>query len=425
MELAVNELRLGGQRKFVGTVHDITERKQAEAQREGLQAQLVQAQKMEAIGHLTGGIAHDFNNMLGAILGYAELLKQLNTTPAVSAKQGKYLDEILIAGNRAKELIAQMMAFSRRSPQSQDDAAPATALQPVVKEVVRLLRASIPSSIEVDYRLEDDTLKTRAQPVQLHQILLNLAINARDAIGEYGRIDITAGKRVVTGICDSCHASFRGEYVVLSVQDTGKGIPAHIRPRMFDPFFTTKDVGKGSGMGLAVVHGVVHAHGGHITVASGTGTTLRICLPQAADTEAGALPVPAIDVSGGDLSGVRVVVVDDESSMVAMLAELLEMHGARVAAYTQSAEALAAFEREPHSMDLVITDATMPELSGLDLASAMLSRRPALPIILCTGYSERVSPEIAKQHGIAGFMHKPVHTRQLVAAAARLARREP
>lgn len=405
--------------RSLGMVHDITETKRTEIEREKLQAQLLQSQKMESIGLLTGGIAHDFNNMLGAILGYAELIKQTTSpTPDPENHTPKYVDEILTAGNRAKELIAQMLLFSRLSPDTREGDAPTTPLKPVAKEVVHMLRSSIPSSIEVSFDIDNADLQARILPVHLHQILLNLVINARDAIGEYGRIDVALSQTLATGTCNACHATFDGEYVELSVHDSGKGIPDHSLNKVFDPFFTTKAVGKGSGMGLSVVHGIVHALGGHVTVESvpNQGTTIRVLLPavSAESVETAKVVAPLMELADSALSGLRIMVVDDEQAIASMLQELLNMHGAIVSAYNQPHEALTAFLSDPGGFDLVITDETMPGLTGLDMARDMLKMQPDLPVILCTGYSEQVNADIARKNGIAAFMHKPLEINALL-----------
>ena len=400
-------------------IHDITDRKRSELEREKLQAQLMQSQKMEAIGHLTGGIAHDFNNMLGIILGYAGMLKNRNAKQAASSTHGTYIDEILIAGNRAKELISQMMVFSRLSPQTERTEAPTTLLQPVVKEIIQLLHSSIPSTINVNYLIEDETLKARIEPVQLHQILLNLAINARDAIGKYGRIYLTVGRRTfVDTICNSCHKDISGEYVVLSVDDTGQGIADEALPRLFEPFFTTKKAGEGTGMGLSMVHGVVHNLGGHILVNSRKeqGTTISILLPivELDGMNSAENNIQNFDVMEGALSNVRIMVVDDEQGISFMLNELLTTCGAQVTVFNRPNDAISAFQQNPRDVDLVITDETMPEVSGLDMAKAMISQRPGLPVILCTGYGDHVNADIAKRHGISGFVYKPLEIHDLL-----------
>ncbi len=412
VELRV-QLMQGEPPLFMAIVQDITEKKRAESEQMRLQTQLLQSQKMESIGHLAGGIAHDFNNMLGAMLGYTELIKQVSTGES-QKRVHKYSDEILAAGNRAKELIAQMLMFS--SPQADSQEVHVTSLQPALKEVVYLLRASIPSSIEIHYHIEEAELSARIQPVHLHQILMNLLINARDAIGDHGRIDVRLSSRTLSGICASCHASFSGDYVQLSVKDSGSGISGQQLSKIFDPFFTTKEVGKGTGMGLSVVHGIVHALCGHVAVVSevGKGTTFQLLLPK--ETTAGmqeqVIAVP--DVVDKLLSGLSIMVVDDEHAMSSMLYELLSMHGAQVTVYNLPMEALKAFVYNPNGIDLVITDEAMPDISGFDLAKAMLHEKPNLPILLCTGYSEHVNADIARQNGIAGFMVKPVETLKLL-----------
>ena len=414
----------------VGLVHDITDQKQAENEQQKLLAQLVQAQKMEAIGHLTGGIAHDFNNMLGAILGYAYLLGLFTEENIDINLQKSYVDEILIAGNRAKELIAQMLIFSRLRPESEDATAPTVMLQPIVKEIMQLLRISFPSTIDVSYQLESEDLKVRVQPVQLHQILMNLAINARDASSSgYGRIELRVDKRETSGICSSCHEYFDGEYVVLNVMDKGDGITEEILSKIFDPFFTTKEVGKGSGMGLSVVHGMVHTHGGHVVATSDPdqGTSFQILLipapevsegPEKTDTN---LTYRTDDSIFKELS---IMVVDDEQSIAMMLQQLLEIHGAQVIRFSDPEQALTAFKNDPHAIDLVITDETMPKLSGLDMSRIMLEQRPDLLVFLCTGYSDTLNDDVVKKYGITKLLYKPVHHEKLIEEIAELTRRQ-
>lgn len=398
-------------------LYDITYRKRIEAEREKLHAQLLQSQKMESIGHLTGGIAHDFNNMLGAILGYAELIQHINpaTGPAHDRLE-KYVREIFAAGGRAKELISQMLIFSRLSPETDSAEAPVTLLQPIVKEVVKLLRSSIPRTIEVNALIDSPELRARIRPIHLHQILLNLAINSRDAIEGYGHIDIRVRELPDSGVCSACHSAFNGEHVAISVGDNGSGIQEHVRHRIFDPFFTTKDINKGTGMGLSVVHGIVHAVGGHITVSSesGRGTEVKVLLPAITPQQTTANVRVKIKPSHRTLSGRRIMVVDDEPTIGAMLNDFLSIHDGDVSVYNLPLEALAAFTQNPHGVDLVITDETMPGLSGLDMAKSMLAIRPDLPVILCTGYSDRVDAEIARKNGIAAFMTKPLELTQLL-----------
>lgn len=417
VEIFMRAFRIGTADMVYAASRDLTDRKATEIERQNLQNQLQQAQKMESIGHLTGGIAHDFNNILGAILGYAELLRQMGMANSPEERNQRYVSEIYTAGLRAKELISQMLMFSRLTPEVPNGDIPVTLLQPVVKEVVHLLRSSIPSTVEVNFHRDMDSLRARVHPVQLHQILLNLTINARDAIDEYGRIDIYIKRHATNGVCHSCHQPFSGDFVEITVTDNGRGIPSHVLPKIFDPFYTTKEVGKGTGMGLSVVHGILHATGGHVLVEStvGTGTIMKVYLPAAApdNTEPDAL-VEQAAAQHTPLSGMHIMVVDDEQSMAGMLEEMLRLQGADVTAFTRPAQALAAFERTPRNFDLVITDETMPELSGLDMARSMRHIRPDQPVILCTGFSERVDEALAMQNGIAAFLYKPIDIHALL-----------
>jgi PAS domain S-box-containing protein len=405
--------------RIVGTMQIINERKQNEAKSAELREQLNQAVKMEAVGHLTAGIAHDFNNILGAMLGYVELSQGLlkNNQMISPEKLDRYLSMIRASGSRAKELIAQMLTFSRlRQGGAEQTQAPVALLTPIVKEVVSLLRSSIPRTVDLNYQIETEGLKTKIQPVHLHQIILNLGINARDAMGEYGKINITlAVQRSDNSICTACNNEFSGDYINITVKDTGSGIPAHILNKIFEPFFTTKEVGMGTGMGLSVVHGLVHALGGHILVDSnaGTGTAISILLPQ--ELELDALTEDAgEDNVVGNIKGAMIMVVDDEQAMATMLHEFLSVYGAYVVSFTDPLVALEAFAQNSGSIDLVITDETMPGMSGMHMSQAMLKLKPGLPVILCTGYSENATALGAEGIGIAAFFRKPLKMNELV-----------
>ncbi|MBI3188361.1 MAG: PAS domain S-box protein, partial [Gammaproteobacteria bacterium] len=268
---------------LLSSAEDITELKQAEQDAKLLRDQLIQATKMEAVGHLTAGIAHDFNNILGAIMGYTELSKQVMGSDRADNLE-RYLNEILKGSYRAKELVSQMLTFSRLSPDTQNSNSPVTLLSPVIKEVISLLRSTIPSTIELSCEIEDPEIKAHIQAVHLHQIILNLSINARDAMDEYGSIHIRLEQTVIPRrVCASCRHPFHGEFARITIRDSGTGIPDEIVKNIFDPFFTTKGVGKGTGMGLSVVHGLVHAAGGHIEIETrpGMGTEIAILLPLA------------------------------------------------------------------------------------------------------------------------------------------------
>jgi signal transduction histidine kinase/CheY-like chemotaxis protein len=399
-----------------GIAADITERKQTEAATHALRDQLLQATKMEAVGHLTAGIAHDFNNMLGAMMGYTEIAQKVVAAGQVQ-NVDRYLGEILNAGQRAKELIAQMLTFSRTQTDTSKMEVPVTLVTPVIKEVVAMLRSSIPSSIDLNYQTSDPDLKARIQPVNLHQIILNLTVNARDAMGEYGRIDIKTSKHTVLDqLCASCQQAFSGNFIKISVTDTGSGIDGHLLQNIFTPFFTTKEVGKGTGMGLSVVHGLVHTLGGHIEVESTLkkGSKFSIWLPEAASEQATENLGDILENTGGTLAGIRIMIVDDEISMGTILKEFLTMQGALTSVFNSPVAALEAFEEHPDQVDIVITDETMPGLTGMHLAELMLKQRPDLPIILCTGYSEHASPALAEKIGLAGFFHKPLKLNELL-----------
>ncbi|MDH5553081.1 MAG: ATP-binding protein, partial [Nitrosomonas sp.] len=238
-----------------------------------------QAQKMEAIGQLTGGIAHDFNNILAAVLGYCQLAIRL-TEKNPDEKLNKYLCEIKKGGERARELVSQLLSFSRKKGRDTSDHS-LTAVAPIISEVTAMLSSIIPSSIEVHENISTETPDIAVDPVQLHQAILNLCINARDAMNGKGELTITVSHENTNMICSSCHHSFHGSYVSIGVKDSGSGIPDSIKDKLFEPFFTTKDIGKGSGMGLAMVHGIVHNHHGHLTVESeeNIGTTFKLHFP--------------------------------------------------------------------------------------------------------------------------------------------------
>lgn len=390
---------------------DVSERFVNEQEQRTLENQLRQAQKMELIGHLTGGIAHDFNNILAAMLGYAELAAMEQETQRIPRLSG-YLDQILQAGIRAKELVAQLLTFSQR----RETASKAISPGPIVNEVAKLMRATMPSSILIDVRVADDLPPVLISPVQLHQVVMNLCVNARDAVAGKGVVKLAAEQVAVDDIltCESCHHPFAGHYLMISVGDSGMGIAAENLGRIFDPFFTTKPVGKGSGLGLSVLHGIVHSAGGHISVltAPEAGTEFRVYLPpqppDAHPKEAADSPtLPSRTLRG------RVMVVDDEASIVGFMTSLLKSFGCEVTGFTDANEALAVFEADPLGIDMVITDQTMPGWSGIRLASTMLVTRPDIPIVIVTGNNHPISIETAYNIGIRRILSKPVPVRVL------------
>jgi len=400
---------------LLAMIRDVTERKQAEEERARLEAQLRQAQKMEAIGHLTGGIAHDFNNILTSILGYIVLGAERQNDLG-DAKLGKYLEQAQRAAQRARDLIQQMLTFSR----GQRGERRALSLAPLVKESVKLLRSSLPATIELETELAADVPAVLSDPVQLEQVLLNLCINARDAMTGSGRIRV--GVRVVDSadcVCASCRQKVTGRFVELFVADAGMGIPPDVQDRMFEPFFTTKEVGRGSGMGLAMVHGIVHDHGGHIVVdtAPGRGTTFRLRFAPVEDARSAVRATqaePPPRQPRPQLSG-RVLVVDDEEMVGDFMAEMLATWGLDVTVKRNPIEAEVWYAHDPSRVDLVITDQTMPRLTGIELARRLTGVRPNLPVILYTGYSDAVSDETMARSGICALLKKPVDTSKLLA----------
>ncbi len=393
-------------------------------EREHLQNQLLQARKMEAVGQLSGGIAHDFNNMLSSILGYAGLaLDRPNGLP--DSKLDEYLDEVIRAGERARDLVGQMLSFSR----IRKGEAGCSELKPIINETIKMLRFTLPASIALDIVLDDEPLTVNIDPVQLQQIIMNLSINARDGMCNKGRLSIAVRRISPTEDsfrleCQSCRKTvLPGDYIELSVKDSGGGIDQELLERIFDPFFTTKDIGKGTGMGLAVVHGIVHEVGGHILVESvqDEGTTFKLLLPPSAEVVRE--PAPAAftyaDVREG-VAAARILVVDDEPSVAGFLKELLSVAGYEAVLARDGAEALEIFQQQSGCFDLVITDQTMPNLTGAELAHRLLALSPDLPVILCTGYSEDVDETQAREIGIQGYLLKPVPSHALLKRIAEL-----
>ena len=396
---------------LIGAIIDITERNRTEEEKKSLQKQLIQAQKMEAIGTLAGGIAHDFNNILGVIIGFAEIAGDCIPPDSIAVE---YLNKVQIAGHRAATLVKQILAFSR---QVNIERIP---LQPshTVKEVLKLLRPSLPSTITIKQEIDSSSSAILADPTQLHQILMNLCTNAFHAMEQTG-----GTLEIILKDCELSSDALKNErevqpgtFVLLSVGDTGSGIGSAIRGKIFDPYFTTKEIGKGTGMGLSIVHGIVSSYGGFLTCESesGKGTIFRVFIPALEKTiESEAKPVE-VAPSGTE----RILIIDDEMMLVELGKTMLERLGYEVTAMTSSMEALAIFQNRPDLFDAVITDQTMPGMTGMDLARQMLQLRPDLPIILCTGYSSLVNQEQAKIEGIKGFVDKPM-TQHVIATLLR------
>lgn len=376
------------------------------AERKRLEEQLLQARKMEAIGTLAGGIAHDFNNILAAIIGYTELA--LYDLPQESAPE-RNLQAVLSAGKRAKGLVQQILTFSRRTRHEREP----VWLHLLVKEALTLLRASLPTTIEIRQQLDQQAGPVLADATEMHQVLLNLCANAEYAMRETGGIlEVQVESVEVDAVFAANHPPLcPGPYVRLTVRDSGPGIAPEILACIFEPFFTTKAVGQGTGMGLAVVHGIVTSHGGTITVQStpGTSTTFAVSLPQTDATATGDSHAEESIAPGGG----RVLFVDDEEALAYLGQAMLMRLGYDVVISTSGVEALEVFRTIPQRFDVVVTDQTMPHMTGERLAMELRRIRPDIPIILCTGFSHVMSMEKAQALGIDRLLMKPLGIQEL------------
>ena len=391
--------------RVVFNSHDITAAR-------NLEEQLLQAQKMEAIGTLAGGIAHDFNNMLAGILGSAELVRE-DLGPNHPSQE--YVQSIMTAAHRARELVQQILSFSRRR-ESEKRVLP---LQPIVGECIKLLRSTIPAMVKITHYIEPHCPPVLADPTQIHQVIMNICTNAWHALPETGgHMDFTLRSAEVDAAMAARHGQLRpGLYARLVVTDNGHGMDAATRERIFEPFFTTKPATKGSGLGLSVVHGIIKSHSGAILVESepGRGTTFQIYLPAArlAARKESSQPAPAIPHGHGE----RILFVDDEPIVGRSTEELLKRLGYAVTRCGQSEEALARFRQAPQDFDLIITDWAMPGMSGTELVSAMKEVRPDIPMLLVSGFVGALVEETAKMMGIGEVLVKPVNPELLAQAA--------
>ena len=390
----------------IETLEDITESKQTDEERKKLEAQLMQAQKMEALGTLAGGIAHDFNNILSAIIAYAEGGKHI--VPDTD-KVRKNIDEILKVSSRARDLVKQILAFSRRTKHEYIQ----LKLDATVKESLKMLRAILPKTIEIRQNLPANG-RVMADSTQIHQVVMNLCSNAAHAMGERGGVlDVSLNKVDVHEGAEAFALDLPpGPYLRLSVSDTGHGMTPEVLERIFEPYFTTKEKGRGTGLGLSVVHGIVKSHKGAITCKSipGEGTTIDIYLPEIEFKKEAAAPRSGMSSLNGTE---RILFIDDEQILGKAVKEGLRNLGYRVVTRTSSIEALDLFRKHPDQFDLVITDIIMPVMSGDRLAQEMLRIRHNIPVILCTGYSEQMTEEKAKELGAQELIMKPMEMRDL------------
>jgi len=399
--------------RWLGIVQDITARNEAEARRQILEQQLFRSQKMEALGNLAGGIAHDFNNILTAILGHSELLKlELAHLPPSSGCQSS-IAEIDNAGQRARDIIKQILTFSRRQPTERHP----LVFAKTVDEALRLVRSTIGKINKVQVSLATDRVVT-ANETQIQQILLNLCTNAAQAMAPAGgTVTITLSAiDIEPSPTGSRPGLLPGPYVRLAVSDTGAGMEPSVLEHIFEPFYTTKPSSEGTGLGLAVVHGIVQAHEGTIGVEStpGKGTTFSLYFPAAVAREAPSGSGPSSDLPRG--KGQAILVVDDEPSIARTCAQFLEHLNYAPTAMTDPAQARELFLRNPQVFDAVIVDFLMPRLTGLDLARTFWSKRPELPILLISGYGAQMDANRARAEGFIGFVTKPFTTLSLSTA---------
>ncbi len=385
------------------------ERIEKEEESNQLALKLRQAYKMEAIGTLAGGIAHDFNNILTPILGYTDILQ---TSFSEESNEKEYLNEILKSAERAKDLVKQILTFSRQTERERKP----IKIQNIINEAIKLLRSSIPASIEIKHNIDQDCKLIFADSTQMHQIVMNLCTNAYHAMREKGgtiAVSLTEIEVSSENLLFDVQLS-EGTYLKLEISDNGHGIPKEILEKVFDPYFTTKKKGEGTGMGLSIVHGIVTNHHGKISVYSEPeiGTTFNLYFPCIKRETA---PVNNIKIEKKKLGGhERILAVDDEEVIVNMYKKILESYGYQVTSLTSSTEALSIFENQPDTYDLIITDMTMPHMSGIDLAKKLKAVRSDIPIILCTGFSELINKEKAKSLGINRYLMKPALNQDLL-----------
>ncbi|MFV2060109.1 MAG: response regulator [Gammaproteobacteria bacterium] len=408
--------------EFISGSHsDITEKKQTLFDRQRLETQLRQSHKMKALGQLTGGIAHDFNNILASIMGYAELTKEflLNET---NNRLVSYQEEILIAGARARDLISQLLTYSRDSGGNSSN----VSLQPLVKEVVKLLKSSFPTTIDISLNIEDDLPSIVIDPIQIEQVIMNHCLNSKEAMDGKGQLKISVTYENLDSnhehICKSCHETFDGGYVVFTFDDTGRGIDSKSLNKIFDPYVTTKEFGDGPGMGLSVIHGIVHQHKGHICVNStlGQGSSFELYFPavkniKVAESKIQYLPLPDATDSAAKQ---KILVVDDEKPVADYLGEYLKLHGYQTTVFTNSEKALELVKSAPDEFDLLITDLTMPNLTGIELAKECSKFSKNMSVIVCSGNNELIKNPDYNVSSIKDVISKPFIGSQLLTTVA-------
>ncbi|WP_051261345.1 hybrid sensor histidine kinase/response regulator [Desulfovibrio inopinatus] len=396
------KLPLPGKRQVLGVAVDITEVIEAEAERTELEKKFRQAQKMQALGTLAGGIAHDFNNMIFAILGFARLA--LNLTEKDS-KLEEYLRQIQSAGMRASELVRQILTFSRQTEQETT----VVHISNLIKEIQKMLKATLPPNIQIQSNIMAPSDSIMGDPIQIHQVLMNLCTNAAHAMRENGgqlKIELQEAEQLPVELTTGNPSKQPSDFLEIIVSDSGHGIPTEIIDRIFDPFYTTKEMGEGTGMGLSVVHGIVKNHSGTIHVEStfNVGSRFHVLLPKHAESQT----TPHVEEKSSEGGTERILFIDDEELITSMAYDMLTGLGYTVTAFTSPVEAIRCFMNNPNDFDLVITDQTMPMMTGAELLAEVMALRVDIPTILITGYSENMSPQQAQKLGITEFAMKPL-----------------
>ena len=404
VEILMSPVKINNETLIYCVVLDITNKLKKENEHARLEKDLEQARKMEALGQLTGGIAHDFNNMLGIIMGYTELsLEKLSND--TDSKIPGYLEQVTTASQRAKELIASMMLFSR----SGDGDYQAIDISTLVKEDLKMLRSIIPTSIEINSHIEKNLPAVLIEPVKLQQLLMNLCVNARDAMDSQGTLAVKLeNRKIINETCLISYERINGDWVDLSVTDTGSGMSEDVMQHLFEPFFTTKVQGKGTGMGMAVVHGIIQDLKAHVLIDTevGKGTTIHILFK----------PIDKKNDISGTIKDIsanqekhheRILIVDDEESLSELLGATLGIYGYQCTCFSSSNKALTEFSQSPDKFDLIISDQTMPELTGLDMVKKMRAIRADIPVIIATGHSDNLNDAVAKENNIE-LLSKPL-----------------
>ena len=415
-EEAIPEIGSDGKRiKMTGIMRDITNEKLESEEKKKLERELQQMQKMESLGQLTGGIAHDFNNMLAIILGYNELAQTLADTNN-DEKLANYLKQIELSSKRASELVGQMLAFSR--VEGDVDKQENISLMKMLSEIKSMLKPLLSSSIILNIAKMEKEYTIHADTAMFTQMLLNLCLNAKDAmLHGQGHIDIDVSNITLReSCCSSCFKTISGDFIQVSVKDNGAGLSKETLHRIFEPFFTTKGVGKGTGMGLAMVHGIMHKHQGHLIVDSkeGIGSTFKLLFPVFEGEFQTELNKDGNDVEDKTENKGNILIVDDELAIASFLKEYLENKGYKTTVINDSKKALEYFLKNNKKTDIVISDYTMPGLTGFQLAEYMLTHDPDIPIILCSGFGQGINKEKALNINIKACIEKPINTAVLL-----------